>query len=386
MGLVMRNSARPGHPRSACLALIALITLALCALSWPPSVAADQTSDEVKLGAEIAKEIESHYRVVTDPAIVARLNRVAAALVPVVDRQDITYHFRIIDVPGVNAMGVPGGWVYITRGMMRFVRSDDELAAVTAHELTHVAHRHYYLQQNRQNAMLPGMIVAAALSVIAHSAAPIAGVGMMTQGAMANYQRDLEREADLTGISFLVKTNYSPVAMLTLLEHLSQSDKLTGQLDLGDYYLDHPRPDERVAYVQQDLIARGIPIARRTAEGYLRIALDPAESPSGDPVAVVVDGQTVIQIGASAEGQTPSERARALAAHLDKFFNTDPAPFDVRVVNVLDRWAVVGGQTPLFEVTPQDAAFAKGSSQAVAEELRARLAQVLSAAPYYKKF
>jgi predicted Zn-dependent protease len=383
MGFVMTNSARPGHPRSACLALIAL---ALCALSWPPAVAADQTSDEVKLGAEIAKEIESHYRVVTDPAMVARVNRVSVALVPVVDRQDITYRFRIIDVLGVNALSIPGGWVYITRGMMRFVRSDDELAAVMAHELTHVAHRHYYIQQKRQNAMLPAMIVAAAISVLAHSAAPIAGVGMMTQGAMANYQRDLEKEADLTGVSFLVKTNYSPVAMLTLLEHLSQSDKLTGQLDLGDFYLDHPRPDERVAYVQQDLIARGIPIARRTAERYLRIALEPAESPSGDPVAVVVDGQTVIQIGASVEGQTPSERARALAAHLDKFFNTDPAPFDVRVVNVLDRWAVVGGQTPLFEVTPQDAAFAKGSSQAVAEELRARLAQVLSSAPYYKKF
>src|SRR6516162_6881182 len=225
MGFVMRNSARPGHPRSACLALIAL---AFCALSWPPAVAADQTSDEVKLGAEIAKQIESHYRVVTDPAMVARVNRVAAVLVPVVDRQDIAYHFRIIDVAGVNAMGVPGGYVYITRGMMRFVRSDDELAAVMAHELTHVAHRHYYIQQKRQNAMLPAMIVAAAIAVLAHSAAPIAGIGMMTQGAMANYQRDLEKEADLTGVSFLVKTTYSPVAMLTLLEHLSQVDKLTG--------------------------------------------------------------------------------------------------------------------------------------------------------------
>ena len=381
--LIPRSSRRGAAAR---LILAAMACLGLCGLLWPPGAAADQTSDEVKLGAQIAKEIESHYRVITDPALVARVNRVSAALVPVVDRQDITYHFRIIDVPGVNALTIPGGWVYVTKGMMRFVRSDDELAAVLAHELTHAAHRHYFIQQQRQSAMLPAMIVAAAISVLAHSAAPIIGYGMMTQGAMANYQRDLEKEADLTGISFLVKTNYSPVAMLTLLEHLAQSDKLTGQIDMGDYYLDHPRPDERVAYVQQDLVARGIPIARRTAEGYLRIALDPAESPSGDPVAVVVDGQTVIQIGASVQGQTPEQRARTLAAHLDKFFNTDPAPFDVRVVNVLDRWAVVGGQTPLFEVAPQDAAFAKGSSQAVAEELRTRLVQVLSAAPYYKKF
>jgi hypothetical protein len=304
----------------------------------------------------------------------------------VVDRQDISYHFRIIDVPGVNALGVPGGWIFITRGMMKFVRSDDELAAVVAHELTHVAHRHYYIQQKRQNAMIPEMIIAAALSVLARSVGPMLAGQMMTQGAMANYQRDLEKEADLTGVSYLVKSTYSPVAMLTLLEHLSQVDKLTGQVDLGDYYLDHPRPEERAAYVQQDLIARGIPISRRAAEGYLRIEVDPAGPASADPAVVVVDGVPVIRIGASAQGQTPADRARALAARLDKFFNTDPEPFDVRVVNVLDRWAVVGGQTPLFEVTPQDATFAGGSSQAVAEELRARLSQVLSAAPYYRKF
>jgi Zn-dependent protease with chaperone function len=371
---------------AARLVLTALACLGLCGLLWPPGAAADQTSDEVKLGAQIAREIESHYRVVTDPAMVERLNRVSAALVSVVDRQDISYHFRIIDVPGVNALSVPGGWVFITRGMMKFVRSDDELAAVVAHELTHVAHRHYYIQQKRQNAMIPEMIIAAALSVLARSVGPMLAGQMMTQGAMANYQRDLEKEADLTGVSYLVKSTYSPVAMLTLLEHLSQVDKLTGQVDLGDYYLDHPRPEERAAYVQQDLIARGIPISRRTAEGYLRIEVDPAGPASADPAVVVVDGLPVIRIGASAQGQTPAERARALAARLDKFFNTDPEPFDVRVVNVLDRWAVVGGQTPLFEVTPQDATFAGGSSQAVAEEFRVRLSQVLSAAPYYRKF
>ena len=76
----MVNSARSSHPRPLTLALIAFITLALLALPWPPSAAADQTSEEVKLGAVIAKQIESHYRVVTDPAMVARVNRVAAVL------------------------------------------------------------------------------------------------------------------------------------------------------------------------------------------------------------------------------------------------------------------------------------------------------------------
>src|SRR5262249_31286299 len=156
-----------------------------------------------------------------------------------------------------------GGWVYVTKGMMKFVRTDHELAAVLAHELTHVNHRHYYIQQERQSRMLPAVIIAAALSALARSAVPLLGVQFATQGALANYSRDLEKEADLNGIAYLTKTGYSPVGMLTLMEHLSQADKLTGQPDYGEFYSDHPKPDERAAYIAKDLAARRIPIVRR---------------------------------------------------------------------------------------------------------------------------
>jgi len=364
----------------------AIIGIAMCGLLRSSPAAADETADEIRLGAQIAKEIESRYRVVTDPAMVDRLARVSEALVPVVDRQDLTYHFRVIDIPGVNALGVPGGWVYVTRGMMKFVRSDHELAAVLAHELTHVAHRHYYIQQARQNRMVPALIIATALSVLARSAAPIVGISLATQGAMANYQRDLEKEADLTGISYLTKTSYSPVAMLTLMEHLDQADKLTGRPDLGPLYQDHPLPDERVGYIRDDLVARGIPLVRRIAEGYLKITLDPPNGSYGQPVTVLVDGRPIIRLGAVVAGEDPSRRARALAARLNVFFNTDPAPYDVRDVISPGRWTVIGGQTQLFEVTPEDAAYANGSPTAVAEGLRARLAEALAEAPYYRKF
>ncbi|HLW58817.1 MAG TPA: M48 family metalloprotease [bacterium] len=365
---------------------VAVVGVALCALVWPAAVRADQTSDEVKLGAQIAKEIESHYRVVTDPEMVERVNRVSAALVRAVDRQDLTYHFKILDIPGPNALSLPGGYVYVTKGMMKFVRSDDELAAVLAHELTHVAHRHYYIQEARQKRAIPAMVVAAALSVLARSAVPLAGAQLAVQGAMSDYQRDLEKEADLTGISYLVKTSYSPVAMLTLLEHLAQVDKLTGQPDVSLVFYDHPKPDERVVYVEQDLKSRGIPIVRRIPEGYLRLALAPATPAAGQPVTVLVDGRPIIQLGATVNGQDPAERAQTLMAGLNAFFNTDPEPYDVRAVALLDRWSVIGGQTRLFEVTPEDVAYAKGTPKGLAETVRARLAEALAATPYYRKF
>src|SRR5947209_8406136 len=109
-------------------AVALLLGLAVC-VGFPPTVAgADRTADEIALGAQAAKEIESQYRVVTDPAMVERLTRVGGVVARVVDRQELTYRFKILDIPGVNALGVPGGWVYVTKGMMRFVRTDDELA------------------------------------------------------------------------------------------------------------------------------------------------------------------------------------------------------------------------------------------------------------------
>ncbi|HKV45794.1 MAG TPA: M48 family metalloprotease, partial [bacterium] len=345
---------------------VVIVGVVLCGLLWPAPVRADQTSDEIKLGAQIAKEIESHYRVVTDPEMVERVNRVSAALVRAVDRQDLTYHFKILDIPGPNALGIPGGYVYVTRGMMKFVRSDDELAAVLAHELTHVAHRHYYIQQARQNRIVPAMVIAAALSVLARSAVPLAGMQVAARGALSDYQRDLEKEADLTGIAYLVKTNYSPVAMLTMMEHLAQVDKLTGQPDVSLIYYDHPKPDERVVYIEQDLKARGIPIVRRNAEGYLKLALNPAVATAGQPVTLLVDGRPIIQLGATVNGQSPAERAQTFMAGLNAFFDTDPEPYDVRAVALLDRWSVIGGQTRLFDVTPEDAAYAKGTPKALA--------------------
>lgn len=380
---------RKGRLRTARRALGALLGFTVAAAFWPFAVAADQwpsTSDEVKLGTQISKEIEAHFRAVTAPAQVERLTRVGETLARVVDRQDLTYHFKILDIPGVNALSVPGGWVYVTSGMMKFVRSDDELGAVLAHELTHINHRHYYIQQERASHMTPALIIAAAVSILAHSPAPLIGGQLATQGAMSDYQRDLEKDADLNGISYLMKTPYAPVAMLTLMEHISEGERYSGlPTDLG-IYQDHPAAAERVAYIRTDLLRRSIPLVRRLSVGYLKLSLDPQTATGGQPVTIRVDGEPILTIGAAVEGRSPGERAQTVAERLDAFFNRDPAPFDVRAASVQDRWSVIGGEMVLFEVTAQDAAYAQTSPRGLADLIRTRLARVIAAAPYNRKF
>jgi beta-barrel assembly-enhancing protease len=364
----------------ASLAVPAAVPLPASALKFP------STADEVKLGASIAKEIESHYRIITDPAQVDRLQRVGDALAKVVERQDLTYHFKIVGVTGINALAVPGGWVYVTEGMMRFVRSDDELAAVLSHELTHINHRHYFIQQDREKKMGPAILAAIAISILARSPAPLLGTQFGMQAVMNQYQRDLEKDADLTGLAYLTKTQYSPVAMLTLMEHLAQVSRFNGQPTDVVVFQDHPLPEDRVAYIKADLEARHIPIIRRSVEGYLKIALDPAQPAAGAPVTIRVDGQPIVTIGAAVDGRSPVDRAAALAATLNTFFNGDPEPYDVRAVAAAGRWSVVGGAMVLFDVTPPDAAFVQSTPQALAEDIHSKLARVISAAPYVRKF
>jgi Zn-dependent protease with chaperone function len=387
----VRSRMRRGwHGRRRVALLLAIVATAAL-LGMPgelPSAAAltfPSTADEIKFGAQIAKSIESQFRLINDPAQVARLQRVGDALTRVVERQDLPYHFKIVSVPGINALSIPGGWVYVTEGMMRFVRSDDELAAVLAHELTHVNHRHYYIQADRERHMTPALLVALALSVLAHSPAPLIGAQISLQAVMNDYQRDLEHEADLNGVAYLTKTGYSPVAMLTLMEHLAQESRFTAQPDPTGLE-DHPLPQERVDYIRADLLSRHIPIVRRPVEGYLRIALEPAQPAPGAPVTIRVDGQPIVTLGAAVDGQAAADRALALAVRLNTFFNRDPEPFDVRAVAAGGTWSVVGGEMPLFEVTPQDAAFAQTTAEALAGDIHARLARAIAAAPYVRKF
>lgn len=371
----------------ACAGVFAIGALLGAFLTRGETLTFPSTADEVKLGTQIDKQIESQYRVVTDPAQVARLNRIGDVMDKVVERQDLTYHFLIVSSPVVNSFAIPGGWVYVTEGMMRFVRSDDELAAVVGHELTHINHRHYYIQQDRLNHMTPAMIIGLAVAVLAQSPGPLMAEQAVVQGTMSTYQRDLEQDADLTSVANLAKTPYSPVAMLTVMEHLAQAARLSGQpRAAGTISADHPEPEDRVVYIKADLERRHVPIVRRIPEGYLRIALDPPAATGDQPVTIRVEGRPVLTLGATVGGQTPAQRAQAVVARLNQFFNEDPAPYDVRVSTLAGRTSVLGREIGLYDVTTEDAAYDHLDPSALAQSVRSSLAQAIGSAPYNRGY
>ena len=138
--------------------LIAYMALAGCLVAQEhapeqPSLS-PRDQQEVEFGKKVVAEIEKHYRFITDAELVERVDRIGQTLAEI-SRQTPTvarygesgpapfqYTFRIIDEKDVNAFSVPGGFIFVNKGLLEFVSSDDELAAVLAHEIAHAAHRH----------------------------------------------------------------------------------------------------------------------------------------------------------------------------------------------------------------------------------------------------
>ncbi len=319
------------------------------------------TAEEIRIGQEAARQLEAQFKVLTDEATVTRLTRVGRAVAAAADR-DLPYTFKAVDLKEPNAVSLPGGFIYVTKGMLSFVRSDHELAAVLAHEVAHAAHGHQLIMQKRANTINLWTFI---LILLTRDPNIAVGATVVGEGLLSGYTRDLERDADLSSIGYLVKTTYTPVAALTLMERLLWEERLRPEVDLGAYR-DHPTTKERVEYILADLKRREIPLIRRPAANYLRIALRTATE-NNKPIGELLVNETVVL-------RLPDmDRLGTVVSRLDRFFNTDPLAFDVTAAPAEGGWGVFGRGQLLFAVTAADAPFAGGPPQTAALDLQARL-------------
>lgn len=332
------------------------------------------TAEEIRLGQEAVRQLEAQFKVLTDPEIVTRLNRVGRAVAAAADR-DLPYTFKAVDLKEPNAVSLPGGFVYVTRGMLSFVRSDHELAAVLAHEVAHAAHGHQLIMSRRANSVNLWTFILILLTRDPNIALGAQAVG---EGVLSGYTRDLERDADLTSIAYLVKTTYTPVAALTLMERLLWEERLRPEVDLGAFR-EHPKTRERVEYILADLKRRGIPLIRRPAANYLRIALRTATE-NNKPIGELLVNETVLL-------RLPDmDRLSTVASRLDRFFNTDPLAFDVTAAQAEGGWGVFGRGQLLVVITSADAPYIGGPPQNAAIDLQARLRWLITQDIRTRKF
>jgi predicted Zn-dependent protease len=228
---------RPGKRFSRlCIAVCAAaLVLAACGGGASRSSAPRQRTvllteaDDKRVGKEASTAVAAQMGLYEDPALEAYVSGIGQKLVRGVPRNAFRYQFQIVDQFEPNAFALPGGFIYISRGLLALCNSEDELANVIGHEITHAAHRHAAMQQ--------------ALAVDGPLAMP-----WVRAARQASYSRDMERDADRGGQFLAGAAGYDPMALSTFLSSMGQVERLRiGHARLPSFFDTHPGSTERAA-------------------------------------------------------------------------------------------------------------------------------------------
>ena len=207
--------------------------------------------EELALGKNTDLEIRKQYGVYDDPKLLAYVQAAGNHLVPHTHRPNLPYQFAILDTPVINAFAVPGGYIYVTRGILALMGSEAELTAVLGHELGHVNARHSVRRMSQMLLVQLGLAVGGALSETFAKISGVAGIGM--QLFFLKYSRDDEREADALGIDYSRKGSYNPGEMVAFFSSLQKMGDLSGGHSLPGFLSTHPLTAERVQNVRKML-------------------------------------------------------------------------------------------------------------------------------------
>src|SRR4051812_26206420 len=178
------------------------VTIAGCGVS---------TQQEVQMGQEYSAQINAQLPIVRDPAINQYINVLGDSIAGLTSRgQELEWHFYVVDAQEVNAFAVPGGYIYVNRGLIERAQKMDQLAGVLGHEIGHVVKRHSIKQMQQQQGANVGVTLACVLTRVCDSQAGQAAIQVGGTALFAKFSRSDEIEADQEGIANVVRAGISP--------------------------------------------------------------------------------------------------------------------------------------------------------------------------------
>ena len=179
---------------------------------------------EIQMGAQAHQDVLKEYAALDNPALQAYVNEVGQRLAKQSHRPNLQWHFTVVDSPDVNAFALPGGYVYITRGILAYLNSEAELAGVVGHEIGHVTARHGVRQQSTATAAGLGAVLGSILVPGLGNQAGSTLLQTLAQSWTAGYGREHELESDRLGAQYLAKTGYNPQAMIEVIGVLKNQE------------------------------------------------------------------------------------------------------------------------------------------------------------------
>lgn len=256
--------------------IASMLTLAGCAMnpvSGTPDMVFMTETQEVESGAQFDVKIRQHFGAYDNKDLQTYVDSVGQRLAKVSHRPELKWRFTVLDSATVNAFALPGGYVYITRGLMSYLSSEADLAAVLGHEIGHVTARHGVRQHSKSLLTQVTMGTVVKGSPILDN---FLGRSVMLSGAgafLASYSRDFELDADSLGAEYLSKSSYDPKAILNVLtvlkdQEVVERDRATAEGREPRVYhgvfASHPSSDDRLQEIIEG--ARGKNALTKTGE------------------------------------------------------------------------------------------------------------------------
>jgi predicted Zn-dependent protease len=204
---------------------------------------------DVELGRKYAPLVEKELGGrMPEEGVQSYLNQIGQRLAGFCQRPDLSYHFAAIEEGGANAFALPGGYVYITRDLLKELKTEAQLAAVLSHEIGHVVARDTLAAMSQQIGMTAIMVAAQASG----SGDAAAGTRFLHAVLGLQYSRDDEKDADLAGLSYMTQAGYDPNGMVETMQAL---EKLQTFRPI-EFFSTHPNPESRIAYLQERIAMR----------------------------------------------------------------------------------------------------------------------------------
>ena len=307
---------------------------------------------EIRLGRENSEENDKQVKLITDPAYLERINRIGQELAAIANKEIIPakwgspqnkqfkYTFKVVNDKDVNAYSLPGGFIYVNKGLLDFVRSDEELAGVLAHEISHAAHHHMIKllaeQKKIDRALMPLQLLAVALLAsntrnVSEFQALQLGAQLYSIARLNSYGVEAEKDADNMGLLILTKSHYNPVGLYSFLSRLAMQEKLRLQMDMG-IFRTHPPSPERVEAAETLLKDLNIPIRLSEVDPTLQFTVTKVKTGKDGAELAEIRMRDVVLCRMGAEGsETADERARRFAKRLDSLFDNRLQAFEVRI-------------------------------------------------------
>jgi len=214
-------------------------------------------SQEIQMGKEADQEITASMGIYEDQKLQNYIQQIGQNLASSSERANLQWTFRVIDDPAVNAFAIPGGFIYVTRGILAHLENEAELAGVMGHEIGHVTAKHSVYRISSQQLTQFGVGLAMILKPELQQYSQLAGIGLNLM--YLKFSRDDEKQADELGVRYMTRDNYDPNQMIEVMKMLDNITTETGGNTVPQWLSTHPTPENRIGLLNTEISKTTIP-------------------------------------------------------------------------------------------------------------------------------